>query len=157
MLERAKHAGRLELGLLPDRNGGQLSPLCLGGVNAGAHPVVQVTDQSIDQQIFVDSAGLVVLQMAVGLVDFFLVAKEPVQIKRVLTPLKFIGAIDAIKVKAHGIEVVFYLVTYGNIKLHNDKIFELLLGFWCGVAHSVGCSGEKKPMLGRICLAPSFK
>lgn len=142
---------------MPQRNGSQLSPLFLGGVNARAHLIVQVADQSIDQQIFVDSAGLVVFQMAVGLVDFFLVGKEPVQIKRVLTPLKLIGAIDAVKVKANGIEVVFYPVTYGNIKLHNDKVFELLLGFWSGVAHVVGCSGERKPMLGRICLVPSFK
>lgn len=157
VLECAKHAGRLQFGRLPDRNGGQLSPLVLGGVNARAHLVVQVTDQAVDQQIFVDSAGLVVFQMAVGLVDFFLVGKEPVQIKRVLAPLKFIGAIDAVKVKADGIEVVFYLVTHGNIKLHNDKVFELLLGFWCSLAHVVGCSGERKPMLGRIRVAPSFK
>ena len=69
-------------------------------------------------------------------------------IKRVLTPLKLIGAIDAVKVKANGIEVVFYSVTHGNIELQNDKILKLLLGFGCGVVvHVVAGSDERKPML----------
>src|SRR3981081_349925 len=85
--------------------------------------------QPESDEMQIEPLGALIVEQRVGCEQVLHVPKKPLEIKRVITGVEQLGAVDAVEIESHRVEVIEERVEFECIeRLHHDRIVKGLCG-----------------------------